>query len=128
MSTGEPESDFEREVIAEIERCGYRAVPQRLTNPDFPTRSFRIDIVVQHPERPGVDILAIECDGPFHDTPEAYVKDEIRQQRIEEAGWTVYRIHHTDWYLERGKAVKQLMARIETASNQVLATHPAPML
>ena len=40
--------------------------------------------------------LLVECDGPHHNKIERQKKDENRQKELESAGWSVWRIRHSE--------------------------------
>jgi superfamily II DNA/RNA helicase/very-short-patch-repair endonuclease len=44
------------------------------------------------------DYVAVFVDGPHHDAPERQADDAERDERLQDLGWTVVRIHHSaDW-------------------------------
>ncbi len=56
----------------------------------FPTRTgFLIDFAL-----PDVGV-ALEVDGPWHDTPEARKRDHFRDIQLRREGWRPVHIHHT---------------------------------
>jgi hypothetical protein len=70
-----PDSDFERSVLAHLERLGYRGEPQ------VGVAGFYIDIGVPHPERAGEFLLGIECDGATYHSAKS-VRDRDRLSRL----------------------------------------------
>lgn len=105
----EPDSDFERSVAAAIRDEGYEAVPQ------VGVVGYFIDIGIRHPKRVGEFMLGVECDGStYHSTKSARDRDRLRQQQLEELGWSIHRIWSLDWFrdpkLER-KKLREAMAR-----------------
>jgi very-short-patch-repair endonuclease len=89
----EPDSDFERHVIAQIQAIGCEAVPQ------VGVAGYFIDIGVKHPEWPHGYILGVECDGAaYHSARSARDRDRLRQQVLEGLGWNLHRIWSTDWF------------------------------
>ena len=73
-STGEPDSQFEVEVAAAIREMGYECVAQ------VGCSSYRIDIGVLDPAKPGRYILGVECDGAtYHSAYTARDRDRLRQ-------------------------------------------------
>jgi hypothetical protein len=61
---------FEDAVAAALAARGIAVLPQ------FGASQFRIDLVAQHPSRPGRLVLAIECDGAsYHSSPTARDRD-----------------------------------------------------
>lgn len=80
-------------------------VKERLTTAGIPLISqygvsgYRIDFVAQHPKLLGLLVLAIECDGAsYHSQPTARDRDRLRQEQLEQLGWTFHRIWSTDWF------------------------------
>lgn len=60
--------------------------------------SYRVDIAVEHPKRPGHFIAGIECDG------EAYAmartvrdRERLRPAILTGMGWRMYRVWSTEW-------------------------------
>lgn len=108
-----PESDFEVAVKSVIEsEGGYEVVPQ------LGVGGFRIDLAVRHPERPGLFMAAIECDGAsYHTGRSVRDRDRIRQEILESLGWKnrIYRIWSTDWFESPARQTKQLLAFLEAA-------------
>lgn len=106
----EPDSDFERSVLAQLERLGYEGEPQ------VGVAGFFIDIGVKHPERPGEFLLGIECDGAtYHSSKSMRDRDRLRQEILENKGWEIHRIWSTSWFHARGAEVEKLKDRIEEA-------------
>jgi very-short-patch-repair endonuclease len=87
-----------------VESAGLRAVPQ------VGVSSYRIDIGVEHPSRPGEFILGIECDGAmYHSAITARDRDRLRQEVLERRGWKIHRIWSTDWFRQNQAARKRLL-------------------
>jgi very-short-patch-repair endonuclease len=104
---GEPDSDFEREVIARLERAGYRCVPQ------LGFAGFRIDIAVRDRSDPTRFLLAVECDGAtYHSSRSARDRDRLRQDILEGLGWKVTRIWSTDWFANPGREIDRLLTQL----------------
>lgn len=109
-SQGDVESPFEAEVLAAVRRMGYEADPQ------VGVAGYRIDIGVRHPERPGVYVLGIECDGAsYHSSKVARDRDRLRQDVLEGLDWTIYRIWSTAWFRNRPAEEAKLREAIERA-------------
>jgi hypothetical protein len=69
---------------------------------------FRIDMVAQHPAKPGRYVLAIESDGAtYHSSYTARDRDRLRQQQLENLGWRVHRIWSTDWLMRREEEIQR---------------------
>jgi hypothetical protein len=66
-------------------------------------------------------VLAIECDGAtYHSSYTARDRDRLRQQQLENLGWTFHRIWSTDWFLRKEEEVSRAVGAFEKA---VAATH-----
>jgi very-short-patch-repair endonuclease len=107
-STGEPQTEFEEAVLERLRREGLEVDPQ------VGASSFRIDLAVRHPDRPGRYILGIECDGAtFHRTMSARERDRLRQEVLEGLGWRIFRIWSPDWFRDPSRVVSRIMALVE---------------
>ena len=72
------ESPFEEAVARTIREAGYHVHPQ------VGVKSFRIDLGVIDPPRPGEYILGVECDGAaYHSARSARDRDRLRQEVLE---------------------------------------------
>jgi len=107
---GDAESPFEESVITTIRSWGYDVTPQ------VGAAGYRIDIGVQHPDHPGVFVLAVECDGfQYHSSKVARDRDRLRDQVLVKLGWTLHRIWGTAWYRNRAVEEARLRSTIEAA-------------
>jgi len=60
---------------------------------------YKIDFVAAHPEKPGLFVLAIECDGvSYHSSATARDRDRLRQDVLERLGWKFHRIWSSAWF------------------------------
>lgn len=102
--TDMPENPFERSIREALESEGMKLIPQ------YGASKYRLDLVVQHPEKPGRFVMAIECDGAtYHSSASARDRDQLRQAHLEAMGWYFHRIWSTDWFLRRQKEVQRAM-------------------
>jgi very-short-patch-repair endonuclease len=86
------------------------------TVPQWGASSYRIDLVAQHPTRPGRFVLAIECDGAtYHSAPTARDRDRLRQQHLEALGWKFHRIWSADWFARRDEEIRRAQAAFAAA-------------
>lgn len=110
-STGlDADSPFEEDVAAAIRQMGYLADPQ------VGAAGFRIDIGVRHPDRPGQYLVAVECDGAaYHSALWARERDRLRQDILENLGWTFHRIWSTDWFHHRARELERLRLALDAA-------------
>ncbi|MEU7906322.1 DUF3320 domain-containing protein [Actinoplanes sp. NPDC049118] len=107
---GDAESPFEESVISVIRSWGYEVTPQ------VGAAGYRIDMGVRHPDRPGVYVLGVECDGfQYHSSKVARDRDRLRDQVLRGLGWRLHRIWGTAWYRNRLGEEQRLRAEIEKA-------------
>ena len=111
-----PLNDFEASVFDVLTSRGIKLIPQ------LGASQYRIDMVAQHPNKPGRFVLAIECDGAtYHSSCTARDRDRLRQQQLENLGWRVYRIWSTDWFMrpeaEGKRAIEAYQSAVVHADN-----------
>lgn len=123
-SVGEPDSPFEESVLSVLKSWGVAAVPQ------VGVAGYRIDIGIPHPDKPGVFVLGVECDGAmYHSAKTARDRDRLREQVLRGLGWNLHRIWGTAWYRDRRAAEEQLRVAIDraiTAYDEAVSTAAAP--
>ena len=108
--TGEAMNDFEADIYEALTARGLKVTPQ------VGCSSFRIDFGVCHPTQPGRFVLAIEADGAtYHSSYTARDRDRLRQQMLENLGWTFHRIWSTDWFQRRHEEIERTVAAYERA-------------
>jgi very-short-patch-repair endonuclease len=79
---------------------------------------FRVDLAVVDPQERGCYLLGIECDGAkYHSSPVARDRDRLRQQILENLGWTIHRIWSTDWYRNRTETIERLLQAVAVAQS-----------
>ena len=105
-----PLNAFEAEVADVLSSQGIGIIPQ------MGASRFRIDLVAQHPEKPGRFVLAIECDGAsYHSSPTARDRDRLRQTQLENLGWRFHRIWSTDWFMRKDEEVRRAVEAFHKA-------------
>ncbi|MFT5091756.1 MAG: very-short-patch-repair endonuclease [Porticoccaceae bacterium] len=110
----ESEPPFEAEVADALIRRGLQPVPQ------VGCGGFRIDLALQHPERPGEFCLGIECDGAtYHSSRTARDRDRLRQSVLEGLGWNLVRVWSADWVRSPERQIDRILAGYELASSSV---------
>ncbi|MEV6679418.1 DUF3320 domain-containing protein [Streptomyces erythrochromogenes] len=110
VADAEPDSPFEESVLAVLRDWGYQVQPQ------VGVAGYRVDLGLRHPAAQGSFALGIECDGAmYHSSRAARDRDRLRQQVLEDLGWTLHRIWGTDWYRNRPEAERRLKEAVETA-------------
>jgi very-short-patch-repair endonuclease len=118
LDGGEFESPFEEAVARPIREAGYHVHPQ------VGVSSFRIDLGVIHPARPGEYLLGVECDGAtYHRARSARDRDRLRQEVLESLGWRLHRIWSTDWFRNPARETDRLLSAIREAESR---KHTAP--
>jgi very-short-patch-repair endonuclease len=102
--TGEPLNSFEAEIFDCLSANGLKLIPQ------MGASRFRIDMVAEHPTKPGRYVLAIECDGAsYHSSYTARDRDRLRQQQLENLGWRFHRIWSTDWFMRKEDEIQRAL-------------------
>ena len=115
------ESDFERQVHDALVDRGYQVDCQ------IGCGSYRIDLAVAHPDRPGVYALGIECDGAsYHSAATARDRDRLRHQVLEGLGWRLHRVWSTDWWFSRDREIGRLLTAVQRAIEQGPPAPPQP--
>jgi len=108
-----PLNPFEQDVYDTLNARNLSLLPQ------WGASQYRIDLVAQHPTRPGRFVLAIECDGAnYHSTPTARDRDRLRQQHLEALGWRFHRIWSTDWFMRKDEEIARTLKAFEAAVAQ----------
>src|SRR6185436_19376783 len=114
LTGGDFDSPFEEAIARVIREAGYRVHSQ------VGVSSFRIDLGIIDPARPGQYILGVECDGAtYHRARPARDRDRLRQEFLEGLGWRLHRIWSTDWFRNPQRETGKLLAVIrDTADRQ----------
>lgn len=80
---------------------------------------YRIDMAVKNPKVNGQYAIGIECDGAtYHSARTARDRDRLRQDVLEDMGWTIYRIWSTDWVKDPKTEGDRLIQAVEAAINK----------
>ena len=102
------DSPFEESVSEFLKDNGYEVVKQ------VGCAGYRIDLAIVDQRNRGCYLIGIECDGAqYHSSPVARDRDRLRQQRLEELGWEIYRVWSTDWFRHPVESGKKLLETIE---------------
>ena len=102
-SLGEAESPFEIEVAQQLKNKGWNIHTQ------IGASSYRIDVAVVHPDKPGEYLAGIECDGAtYHSSATARDRDKLRQSVLEGLGWNILRVWSTDWWTNKKDSIEKL--------------------
>ena len=109
----DPDSPFEREVIAALRDLGHEVVPQ------VGCAGYFIDMAVVDPERRGRYLLGIECDGAtYHCARSARDRDRLREQVLAAQGWQLHHIWSTDWFRRPDAELRRVLLAIEAAKTE----------
>lgn len=101
--SGHPMNPFEQDIYDGLRNAGLSLVPQ------YGSAGYRIDFAVQHPDKPGRMVLAIEADGvSYHSSPSARERDRLRQEHLERLGWRFHRIWSIDWFHKREQQIQKV--------------------
>ncbi|MCF8880137.1 DUF3320 domain-containing protein [Hyphobacterium sp. SN044] len=102
------DSDFERRVAERLRSRGWDVRTQ------IGVSKFRVDLGVVHPDRPGVFLAGIECDGAtYHSSPTARDRDRVRQAILESLGWSLVRIWSTDFFIDPEGTLETVCERLD---------------
>jgi very-short-patch-repair endonuclease len=113
LSGGGFDSPFEEVVARVIREAGFHVHSQ------VGVSSFRIDLGVIDPPKPGEYILGVECDGAaYHSARSARDRDRLRQEVLEGLGWRLHRIWSTDWFRSPQRESEKLLASIRAAKDK----------
>jgi very-short-patch-repair endonuclease len=127
-SDRDPDNDFEDAVIEGLRELNFECVPQ------VGVANFFLDIGVRDPNAAHEFIAAVECDGAsYHSSKSARDRDRLRQEILENLGWSIIRIWSTDWFRDPAaelsrvaEELKRLIAaRVERRAESI-QKQPAP--
>lgn len=105
--TGEPESPFEAAVATSLKHQGLNVDFQVGVGP------YRIDIAIKN-DSTSEYLLGVECDGAtYHSAKTARDRDRLRQQVLEDQGWSIHRIWSRDWIVNREGEVKKVLDALD---------------
>jgi superfamily I DNA and/or RNA helicase len=115
-SKGDFESPFEIAVARALQDKGWTVHPQ------IGVSAYRIDLGIMHPDKPGVYLAGVECDGAmYHSSAYARERDKIRQAVLEGLGWTLFRVWSTDWWINPARALETLHDKLNRHLQKTLA-------
>ena len=120
LPTGsEPDSPFEEAVAVALIERGFEVDYQ------IGSSGYFIDLGVKDPQRQGRYLLGIECDGAtYHSARSARDRDRLRQQQLENLGWSIHRIWSTDWFRNPNRELARVVEAIEQARAQSVRADP----
>ena len=97
------EGPFERRVVADLIRAGYRVEAQH------PVGALRIDLVVHGDDQQRV---AVECDGDKYHTLDNLAEDLSRQALLERLGWRFVRIRGSEYFRNPEATIARVLDRL----------------
>ncbi len=104
----DPDNDFEDAVIEGLQELNFQCVPQ------VGVANFYLDIGIRDPGAPHDFIAAIECDGAsYHSSKSARDRDRLRQEILENLGWSIIRIWSTDWFRNPAAEIKRVSSELQ---------------
>jgi len=119
----EHDSPFEEAVYNFLDKKGYKVATQ------VGCSGYRIDMAVKHPKLSGVYVLGVECDGAaYHSARTARERDRLRQEVLENMGWTIYRIWSTDWIKDQIVEGERLITAVDNAIKNYIEEIPGPII
>ena len=110
-SSVKKEEKFFAPAVAEFLRAhGYKAAT------DIGRGAYKIDVAVEHPERPGEYVIGIECDGAAY-CAAATVRDRevTRVSVLSGLGWKMHRLWITEWWHDPATAREKLLNAVKSA-------------
>lgn len=109
QSLGLADSPFELQVKKMLEERGWK------TRQQIGCSGYRIDLAVIHPEKPGLYLAGIECDGAtYHSFKTARDRDYMRQKILERLGWNILRVWSTDFFEDPEYTIEQLDQKLRS--------------
>ena len=101
------DSDFEIAVARRFLDLGFDVDCQ------IGVAGFFIDLAIKDPKRPDRYLIGIECDGAtYHSGKSVRDRDRLRQEILENMGWTIYRIWSTDWFHNPDRAIRPILQEL----------------
>ena len=108
-SLGGYDSPFEQEVANALLQKGWTVHTQ------IGASSYRIDLAIVHPDKPGAYLAGVECDGAtYHRSATARDRDKLRQAVLENLGWNIIRVWSTDWWTNKKGSIDELHSALMT--------------
>ena len=104
------DSALEREVHRTLMEAGY------VVRTKIGCGAYRVDMAVEHPRRPGVYAIGIECDGPtYHSSRACRDRDRLRAEVLQDLSWRTHRVWSMAWQYGREREVEKLLGAVKAA-------------
>lgn len=72
-----------------------------------------MDLGIFHPDKPGVYLAGVECDGAtYHSSPSARDRDRVRHIVLENLGWRLIRLWSIDYFVDKASAIDKIDERL----------------
>jgi len=85
---------------------------------------YKIDLAIKHPNKDGIFIAGIECDGEGYSSARtARERDHLRPQILKNMGWNMYRVWSSAWI----KNPKDEQERLLNFINKCIKSNPKEM-
>ncbi|WP_417430964.1 DUF4011 domain-containing anti-phage protein Hhe [Kiloniella sp.] len=116
-----PDSDFEISVMRALADRGYDCEPQ------LGVAGYFLDLAVKDPGMPGRFLMGIECDGAsYHSAKSTRDRDRLRQEILENLGWTIRRIWSTDWFKNPQAQLQPIFKELDRLKTPISQDQPIP--
>jgi len=100
-------TELEDDVLNALSREGWRVQKH------VGCSSYRIDLAVEDPSRPGSFLLGIVCDGDsYRSGKTARDRDRLREKVLKGLGWNIHHLWSRDWVENRGRELERIRAEI----------------
>ena len=110
---GDFDSPFEEIVADALSQKGWTVHAQ------VGVSTFRIDLGVVDPDRPGRYLAGVECDGvSYHRSATARDRDKLREEVLRRLGWEIVRTWSCDWWYDPQTALAKIDTRLQAILKQ----------
>jgi hypothetical protein len=114
------ESPLESAVAAALETRGWQVATE------VGASGFRVDLGILNPDRPGMYLAGVECDGAtYHRLAAARDRDKTREQVLANLGWRILRVWAPDWWHDPAAALADLHGRLSGILAESRTTAPS---
>ena len=83
------------------------------------TSGFKIDLAIEHPDRPNEYILAILLDGHYyHSAQTTHDREMVMPAILQILGWNIHRVWAMDWFNDAEKVSIGILERVKNLQQQ----------